>query len=95
MASVLSSDIVDPDLYSAMCTSLLALSNRAAQEIQRGNLKLALVEGEQAIMLLIHSGPNAILAVAAGLNRNLGMIFINTEKFLNTLNSFSEPIKST
>lgn len=96
MASVLNSE-VDPDRYSAMCTSLLALANRAAQEIQRGNLKLVLVEGEYGVMLLVQAGQDVILAVAAKPSRNLGMIFLNAKKFaqkiLSTLNNFPEPIK--
>lgn len=91
MASVLSGD-VDPDRYSAMCASLLALANRAAQEIQRGHLKLVLVEGEQGVMLLIQAGENAILALAAKPTPNLGMIFMNAKKYalkiLATLNNF-------
>lgn len=91
MAAVLNND-VDPDCYSAMCASLLALANRAAQEIQRGTLKLVLVEGEQGVMLLIQAGENAILAVAAKPTPNLGMIFLSAKKFsekiLATLNSF-------
>ena len=96
MASVLNNE-VDPDRYSAMCASLLALANRAAQEIQRGNLKLVLVEGEYGVMLLVQAGQNAILAVAAKPSRNLGMIFMNAKKFaqklLDTLNSFPESKK--
>ena len=93
LASVLSHD-VDPDRYSAMCASLLALANRAAQEIQRGDLKLVLVEGEQGVMLLVQAGQNSILAVAAKPSRNLGMIFISAKKFalkiIDTLDKFSE-----
>ena len=96
MASVLSENI-DPDRYSAMCASLLALANRAAQEIQRGNLKLVLVEGEHGVMLLVQAGQNAILALAAKPSGNLGFIFMNAKKFaqklLATLNSFPESIK--
>lgn len=93
LASVLNKD-VDPDRYSAMCASLLALANRAAQEIQRGNLKLVLVEGDQGVMLLVQAGQDSILAVAAKPSRNLGMIFMNAKKFalkiIDTLEKFSE-----
>jgi len=64
-----------------MCASLLALVNCAAQEVQRGSLKLVLVEGEQGVMLLVQAGQNSILAVAAKQNRNLGMIFLSAKKF--------------
>ncbi len=84
---------VDPDRFGAMCASLLALAHRAAQEIQRGNLKLVLVEGEQGVMLLVQAGPDTILAVAAKPSKNLGMIFMDSKKFarklLDTLESHS------
>ncbi len=79
MAAVLGQG-VDADRFGAMCASLLALAHRAAQEIQRGNLKLVLVEGEQGVMLLVQAGPDAILAVAARPSRNLGMIFLDARK---------------
>jgi len=91
LASVLNND-VNPDRYSAMCASLLALANRAAQEIQRGSLKLVLVEGEQGVMLLVQAGQDSILAVAAKPNRNLGMIFLSAkksaQKIMTTIDNF-------
>lgn len=76
---------VDSDRFGAMCASLLALANRAAQEIQRGDLKLVLVEGEQGVMLLVQAGPDAILAVAARPSKNLGMIFLDSKKIAQKL----------
>lgn len=84
MAAVLGQG-VDADRFSAMCASLLALAHRAAQEIQRGNLKLVLVEGEQGVMLLVQAGPDAILAVAAKPSKNLGMIFLDSRKVAQKL----------
>ncbi len=84
MASVLGEG-VDADRFGAMCASLLALAHRAAQEIQRGNLKLVLVEGEQGVMLLVQAGPDAILAVAAKPSKNLGMIFLDAKKVAQKL----------
>jgi len=84
LAAVLG-DGVDPDRFGAMCASLLALAQRAAQEVQRGNLKLVLVEGEQGVMLLVQAGPNTILAVAAKPSKNLGMIFMDAKKFARKL----------
>src|SRR5512147_2636692 len=76
---------VDADRFSAMCASLLSLAHRAAQEIQRGNLKLVLVEGEQGVMLLVQAGADAILAVAAKPGKNLGMIFLEARKIAKKL----------
>lgn len=84
LASVLGQGI-DPDRFAAMCASLLALAHQASQEIQRGNLKLVLVEGDQGVMLLVQAGPDHILAVAAKPSRNLGMIFLESRKIAQKL----------
>ena len=84
LASVLGQG-VDPDRFAAMCASLLALAHQAAQEVQRGNLKLVLVEGDQGVMLLVQAGPDHILAVAAKPSKNLGMIFIESRKVAQKL----------
>jgi predicted regulator of Ras-like GTPase activity (Roadblock/LC7/MglB family) len=89
IASVLGEG-VDPDRFGAMCASLLALARRAAQEIQRGDLKLVLVEGEQGVMLLVQAGPDAILAVAAKPSKNLGMIFLEARKVAQKLQGVLE-----
>jgi hypothetical protein len=79
LASVLG-DGVDPDRFGAMCASLLALSDRAAQEIARGRLKQVLIEGDKGTMLLVYAGDNAVLAVAARPTGNLGMVFLEARK---------------
>ena len=79
LAAVLGSE-VDSDRFGAMCASLLALANRAAQEISRGKLKQVLIEGENGIMLLVYAGNNAVLAVAAKETVNLGKVFIDSRK---------------
>lgn len=93
IAAVLGKEI-NSDRYSAMCASLLALANRAAQEVQHGELKLLLVEGENGVMLLVQAGENSILAIAARPSQNLGMIFMNAKKFakkiIDTLEQFAK-----
>ena len=71
---------VDPDRFGAMCASLLALADRAAQEISRGQLKQVLIEGDKGTMLLIYAGDDAVLAVAARSTGNLGMVFLEARK---------------
>jgi predicted regulator of Ras-like GTPase activity (Roadblock/LC7/MglB family) len=79
VASVLG-DAVDPDRFGAMCASLLALADRAAQEVARGRLKQVLIEGDNGTMLLVYAGTDAVLAVAARSTANLGMVFIEARK---------------
>lgn len=71
---------VDEDRFAAMCASLLALADRAAEEISRGQMKQVLIEGTQGLMLLVHAGDDAVLAVAARPTVNLGMVFIEARK---------------
>jgi hypothetical protein len=79
LASVLGAG-TDGDRFGAMCASLLALAERAAQEIARGALRQVLVEGENGVMLLVNAGRDAVLAVAARPTVNLGMVFIEARK---------------
>ena len=79
LASVLAEN-TDHDRFGAMCASLLALADRAAQEIARGTLKQVLVEGDKGVMLLVYAGRDAVLAVAARPTVNLGMVFIEARK---------------
>lgn len=79
IASVLGED-VDTDRFGAMCASLLALADRAAQEVARGTLRQVLIEGDRGVMLLVYAGNDAVLAVAARPTVNLGMVFLETRK---------------
>ena len=92
LASVLGKE-ADPDRFGAMCASLLALAHRAAQEIQRGNLKMVMVEGDLGVMLLVQAGPDTILAVAAKPSKNLGMIFLESRKVAQKLHATVESHK--
>jgi len=63
-----------------MCASLLALSNRAAQEISRGALRQVMIEGDKGTMLLVYAGDDAVLALGTRPGANLGMVFIEAKK---------------
>lgn len=86
VASVLDGK-ADPDRFGAMCASLLALADRAAQEIERGTLKQVLIEGENGTMLLVRAGPETVLALSAQPTANLGMIFIEARKTAQKLDN--------
>jgi predicted regulator of Ras-like GTPase activity (Roadblock/LC7/MglB family) len=71
---------VDEDRFAAMCASLLALAERAAEEISRGDMKQVMVEGSQGLMLLVRASNDAVLAVAAKPTVNLGRVFLEARK---------------
>lgn len=79
LASVLSSD-VDSDRFGAMCASLLALATRAASEVDRGELRQIILDGEHGPMLLTRAGNTGVLAVAASPKSNLGKVILDTRK---------------
>lgn len=71
---------VDEDRFAAMCASLLALAERAAEEIKRGAMRQVLIEGSTGLMLLVRAGEETVLAVAAKPTVNLGKVFIDSRK---------------
>lgn len=76
---------VDGDRFGAMCASLLALSTRAAKEVERGVLRQVILDGEQGPMLLTRAGNLGVLAVAADPLNNLGKLIIDTRATANAL----------
>ena len=73
-------DSVDPDRFGAMCASLLALADRTAKEISRGDLKQVLVEGTSGSMLVVRISEMAVLAVASRPTVTLGRVFLEARK---------------
>lgn len=84
VASVLSPG-VDADRFGAMCASLLALSSRAAKEVERGVLRQIILDGEQGPMLLTRAGSVGVLAVAADPINNLGKLILDTRATAQSL----------
>lgn len=84
VASVLSPG-VDADRFGAMCASLLALSSRAAKEVERGVLRQIILDGEQGPMLLTLAGSVGVLAVAADPINNLGKLILDTRATAQSL----------
>lgn len=76
---------VDPDRFGAMCASLLALSTRAAKEVERGVLRQVILDGEQGPMLLTRAGTAGVLAVAADPTKNLGKLILDTRTTAHAL----------
>lgn len=70
----------DRDRFGAMCASLLALAARASKEVDRGNLRQIILDGQQGPLLLTHAGDSAVLAVAAVPRANLGRLILETRK---------------
>lgn len=90
VASVLA-DGVDADRFGAMCASLLALSTRAAKEVERGVLRQIILDGEHGPMLLTRAGNAGVLAVAADPTKNLGKLILDTRTTAQALAALRAP----
>lgn len=78
ICSVLARDVND-GIVSAMSAAILSVSDRAVEELARGELKRILIEGNDGIIILSKAGQNAILCVLTKGNASLGMVFLNIQ----------------
>lgn len=72
--------VLDPDKVGAICSDLLRLCHAAALEMQRGDVEHVLMKASQGYMLLTPAGEQAMLAVMARPDSNLGMLLIDTRR---------------
>ncbi|HUX98168.1 MAG TPA: roadblock/LC7 domain-containing protein [Candidatus Deferrimicrobium sp.] len=74
----------DEGIIAAMAAAISNVSYRAAQDLNRGNPKKILIEGEKGIIvmmdILTKSSNSVILTVLAEPNSNLGLIFVVIRK---------------
>lgn len=66
-------------IVSAMSAAILSVSERAVEELRRGQLKRILIDGDEGIIILSRAGSNAILCTLAKPNASLGMVFLNIQ----------------
>jgi predicted regulator of Ras-like GTPase activity (Roadblock/LC7/MglB family) len=78
ICSVLARDVND-GIVSAMSAAILSVSERAVEELARGDLKRILIEGVDGIIILSKAGENAILCTLAKSDSSLGMVFLNIQ----------------
>ena len=67
---------VDEGVVAAMAAAILAVSERATAELDRGQFNRVLVEGENGYIIIAGAGSEAILVVLANKKANLGYIFL-------------------
>jgi len=60
ICSTLSRDVND-EIVSVICAAILSVSEGAVKELDRGDLKRILVEGDEGIIILSKAGSKAVL----------------------------------
>ncbi|MCK4284995.1 MAG: roadblock/LC7 domain-containing protein [Promethearchaeota archaeon] len=84
ICSALARDVND-GIVSAMSAAILSVSERAVEELARGDLKRILIEGVDGIIILSKAGENAILCTLAKSEASLGMVFLNIQSVSNKI----------
>ena len=84
ICSVLARDVND-GIVSAMSAAILSVSERAVEELARGDLKRILIEGVDGKIILSKAGQNAILCTLAKSDASLGMVFLNIQSVSNKI----------
>ena len=71
---------VEEDRISAMSAALYGIGNRAAEELQRGDVEQLYIRGLNGYMLITQAGPDAVLTVMANAKAKLGIIFLDVRR---------------
>ena len=85
MASSLPADI-EEDRVSAMSAAMLSLGERISSELGRGELEQVMVKGEAGYVILTAVGEEAVLTVLARQDAKLGLIFLDVNRTVESLN---------
>ncbi len=72
-------------IVSAMSAAIQSVSERAVEELDRGELKRILIEGLNGSIILSKAGENAILCTLCSANSSWGMVFLNIQSVSNRI----------
>ena len=76
---------VEEDRVSAMSAAMLSLGERIATELGRGSLDEVYIHGEDGYVLLMASGPDAVLTVLARQQAKLGLVLLEMRRAVGDL----------
>lgn len=79
IASALSQDI-DEDSVAAMSAALLGLAERIAEELERGEMQSATLQGSDGLTVVTRCGPDAVMCILAAPKAKLGLIYLDTSR---------------
>lgn len=79
IASVLPSSI-DEDMISAMSAAMLLLGERAAKELQRGDLEQVIVKAKHGYIIMVSAGKDSVLCILAREAAKLGLVMLDATR---------------
>ncbi len=71
---------LDRDLVAAMSASLLNVSSRVLEELEKGSVEDLVVKGENGLIAIISVNPEIVLATMAKKDVNLGLLLLSMKK---------------
>ncbi len=78
---------VDADRMGALCTEVFGLGQSTANELQHGDLQEILLKSDGGYALVTRAGPEAMLAVMARPDANLGLVLLEARRAANAIAS--------
>lgn len=76
---------MDEDLVGAMTAAMLALGERTAHELERGELEQVWIKGRKGYVLITHAGPDMVVSVVAKPTAKLGLIFLDIKRAVKSV----------
>jgi len=76
---------VDEDVVAAMSAAILSNSERAIEELKRGNFEQVYISGTEGSILMNRCGKEALLTVVARPKAKLGLMFLDIKRAANEI----------
>jgi uncharacterized protein len=77
--------VLDPDQVGAMCTELITVCNKAAKELEQGELQQMILRCSDGCMFLMPAGEHAVLAIMCIPDVNLGLLVLEAQRAANSI----------
>ena len=76
---------VDEQKIGAMTAAILSISNRSGEELERGNMKRILVEGDSGSIVIMSVGNETVLVALVGQDVKLGILFYECRQCISQI----------
>ena len=83
---------VDRDLVAAMSASVLNVSSRVLEELNRGVIENVIVRGDKGVVMVISVTSEVVLAAIAKKDANLGLMLVEMRRAAEKIKGILEKI---
>jgi len=72
--------VLDPEQVGAMCTELISVCHKAAEQLEQGELEQMILRCRAGCMFLMPAGDLAVLAIMSTPDVNLGLLILEAQR---------------